>query len=105
MELQLRCPGRIAGKRIAESRKGPKRSGKRKELMNSETKITGNQVQITRLFNAPRPAVFAWWTRAENLQKWSGCKDATLCEIEMDFRVGGSFTQKMHIAGAGDFTI
>jgi uncharacterized protein YndB with AHSA1/START domain len=48
--------------------------------------------------------VFAWWTQAEKLQQWSGCKAATKCEIEMDFRVGGSFTQKMHIAGAGEFS-
>jgi uncharacterized protein YndB with AHSA1/START domain len=73
--------------------------------MKSETKPRGAQVQITRLFNAPRTLVFAYWTRAESLQKWSGCKGAVGCEIEMDFRVGGSFTQKMQITGAGDFTI
>jgi len=49
--------------------------------------------------------VFGWWSRAEKLQQWSGCKDATRCEIEMDFRVGGSFTQRMQIGGAGDFTV
>jgi len=70
----------------------------------SEVKISGNRIQITRVFDAPRPLVFAWWTQAEKLQQWSGCKAATKCEIEMDFRVGGSFTQKMHIAGAGEFS-
>ncbi len=72
--------------------------------MKSEVKISGNRIQITRVFDAPRPLVFAWWTQAEKLQQWSGCKAATKCEIEMDFRVGGSFTQKMHIAGAGEFS-
>ena len=72
--------------------------------MKSEVKITDSGLRITRVFDAPRAVVFAWWTVAEKLQQWSGCKDATRCEIEMDFRVGGSFTQKMHIAGAGDFT-
>jgi uncharacterized protein YndB with AHSA1/START domain len=72
--------------------------------MNSEVKISGNCIQITRVFDAPRQLVFAWWTQAEKLQQWSGCKAATKCEIEMDFRVGGSFTQKMHIAGAGEFS-
>ena len=73
--------------------------------MKSEVKITGKRLQITRVFDAPRPVVFGWWSQAEKLQQWSGCKDATKCEIEMDFRVGGSFTQKMQIAGAGAFTL
>jgi uncharacterized protein YndB with AHSA1/START domain len=72
--------------------------------MKSEVKISGNRLQITWVFDAPRQLVFAWWTQAEKLQQWSGCKAATKCEIEMDFRVGGSFTQKMHIAGAGEFS-
>src|ERR1700688_2476 len=62
--------------------------------MKSEVKISGNRLQITRIFDAPRQLVVAWWTQAEKLQQWSGCKVATKCEIEMDFRVGGSFTQK-----------
>jgi uncharacterized protein YndB with AHSA1/START domain len=73
--------------------------------MKSEVKMTGKRLQIMRVFDAPRPVVFGWWSQAEKLQQWSGCKDATKCEIEMDFRVGGSFTQKMHIAGAGEFTV
>jgi uncharacterized protein YndB with AHSA1/START domain len=72
--------------------------------MNSKVTITGRRLQITRVFHAPRHLVFAWWTQAEKLQQWSGCKDATRCEIEMDFRVGGSFTQKMQIAGCGEFS-
>lgn len=73
--------------------------------MKSEVTVQGNAVQITRVFDAPRDVVFGYWTQAEKLEKWSGCKEATKCEIQMDFRVGGSFTQKMHIAGAGDFSI
>ena len=69
--------------------------------MMSDVRISGNRLQITRVFNAPRRLVFGWWTRAEKLQQWSGCKEATQCEIVMDFRVGGSFTQKMQIAVQG----
>jgi uncharacterized protein YndB with AHSA1/START domain len=72
--------------------------------MKSEISIGGNRLQITRVFDAPRHLVFGWWTQAEKLQQWTGCKEATRCEIEMDFRVGGSFTQKMQIAGAGEFS-
>jgi uncharacterized protein YndB with AHSA1/START domain len=62
-------------------------------------------LQITRVFEAPRELVFSWWTEGEKMQQWSGCKEATHCEIQMDFRVGGGFTQKMQIGGKGVFTI
>jgi uncharacterized protein YndB with AHSA1/START domain len=62
-------------------------------------------LQITRLFDAPRNVVFSWWSSGEKLQRWSGCKEATRCEVQMDFRVGGGFTQKMQIAGKDTFTI
>ena len=69
--------------------------------MKSEVKISGNRLQITRVFDAPRHLVFGWWAQAEKLQQWSGCKEATRCEIVMDFRVGGSFTQRMLITAGG----
>jgi uncharacterized protein YndB with AHSA1/START domain len=62
--------------------------------MKCEISIGGNRLQITRVFDAPRHLVFGWWPQAEKLRQWSGCKEATKCEIVMDFRVGGSFTQK-----------
>jgi uncharacterized protein YndB with AHSA1/START domain len=70
--------------------------------MKSDVAIGGNSLQIARVFDAPRPLVFAFWTQAEKLRQWSGCKEATRCEIAMDFRVGGSFTQKMQIAAKGE---
>lgn len=73
--------------------------------MESEVKVSGNRLRITRMFNAPREIVFEWWTQAEKLQRWSGCKDATKCEIKMDFRVGGSFTQKMQITVPVNFRL
>jgi uncharacterized protein YndB with AHSA1/START domain len=72
--------------------------------MKSEVSIVGKRLQVKRKFKASRNQVFRWWANAEKLQQWSGCKEATSCEITMDFRVGGSFTQTMHIAGAGEFT-
>jgi uncharacterized protein YndB with AHSA1/START domain len=72
--------------------------------MKSEVTISGNRLQITRLFDAPRILVFSWWAQAEKLQQWSGCKEATKCEIQMDFRVGGSFTQKMQLGDACEFS-
>ncbi|MGD0299423.1 MAG: SRPBCC domain-containing protein [Bryobacteraceae bacterium] len=62
-------------------------------------------LEITRVFDAPRELVFSWWAEGWKMQQWSGCKEATHCEIQMDFRVGGGFTQKMQIGGKGVFTI
>ena len=73
--------------------------------MKSEVKITGNQMQITRVFDASPERVFAAWAQRDLLQRWTGCKDTTKVELEMDFRVGGSFTQKMNIAGVGEYSI
>jgi uncharacterized protein YndB with AHSA1/START domain len=73
--------------------------------MNSDLQITGNRIQITRVFDAPRERVFEAWKRPDLLERWSGCKDAAKVAITMDFRVGGSFTQKMDIHGAGQHTI
>jgi uncharacterized protein YndB with AHSA1/START domain len=73
--------------------------------MKSDVKITGNHLQITRVFDAPRERVFAAWKTREMLQRWSGCKETTRNDIELDFRVGGSFTHKMQIDGAGEHTI
>jgi uncharacterized protein YndB with AHSA1/START domain len=73
--------------------------------MKSEVIVSGNRLQVRRSFEAPRPLVFSWWTTPEKLQQWSGCKEAISCEIEMDFRVGGSFAQKLQITSRGEFTI
>lgn len=70
--------------------------------MKSEVSTNDNRLQVTRVFNAPRPLVFSWWATAEKYQQWSGCKEATRCEVVMDFRVGGSFVQKMQIAAHGE---
>jgi len=69
--------------------------------MKSEVNITGSRLRITRVFDAPRAEVFGWWASAEKLRQWSGCKETVSCEVVMDFRTGGSFTQKMRIAVQG----
>lgn len=69
--------------------------------MKSEVNTPGESFTLARVFNAPRSDVFRWWAEAERLQQWSGCKEATKCEVAMDFRVGGSFTQTMQISVRG----
>jgi uncharacterized protein YndB with AHSA1/START domain len=71
--------------------------------MKSDVKMGPGRLEITRVFDAPRERVFDWWKQPEKLRRWSGCKEATQCEVEMDFRVGGGFIQTMQIAGCGEF--
>jgi uncharacterized protein YndB with AHSA1/START domain len=72
--------------------------------MKSEVTIGDNRLQVTRIFNAPRQLVFAFWKEVERIKQWWGCKDTTKVECQMDFRVGGTFTYVMQITGAGEFS-
>jgi uncharacterized protein YndB with AHSA1/START domain len=72
--------------------------------MKSEVKVGDNRLQITRVFDAPRHLVFAFWKDVNRLEQWWGCKDTTKVECQMDFRIGGFFTCIMQITGAGEFT-
>ncbi len=72
--------------------------------MKSEVTVGDNRLQITRIFNAPRQLVFAFWKEVERIKQWWGCKDTTKVECQMDFRVGGTFTYVMQITGAGEFS-
>ncbi len=65
--------------------------------------MPGDSFTLSRVFDAPRYDVFRWWSEAEKLQQWSGCKEASNCQVVMDFRVGGSFTQKMRVAVDGKY--
>ena len=72
--------------------------------MKSEVKVGNNRLQITRIFDAPRRLVFACWKDIDKVQQWWGCKETTKVDCAMDFRVGGTFTFKMQITGAGEFS-
>jgi uncharacterized protein YndB with AHSA1/START domain len=67
--------------------------------MNSDIQITGDRLQITRTFAAPRGRVFSAFADPAKLQRWTGCKEAESVHCEADFRVGGAFTTTMHIGG------
>jgi uncharacterized protein YndB with AHSA1/START domain len=69
--------------------------------MKSDVTVTPGRLVVARTFRAPRALVFGFWTTAEKYQQWSTCREAVGCEVVMDFRVGGSFTQKMRISVNG----
>jgi uncharacterized protein YndB with AHSA1/START domain len=46
---------------------------------------------VTRIFDAPRSAVFDAWTRPEILGRWFGPKGWALVTCEIDLKVGGAW--------------
>jgi uncharacterized protein YndB with AHSA1/START domain len=48
-------------------------------------------LEITRVFDAPRPAVFASWTDARQLAQWWGPRGFSVMACKADVRVGGSW--------------
>jgi uncharacterized protein YndB with AHSA1/START domain len=57
------------------------------------TTPSDREIQLTRLFDAPRQLVFDAMTRPEHVRRWWGCLSAShsvpVCEI--DLRVGGAW--------------
>jgi uncharacterized protein YndB with AHSA1/START domain len=62
-----------------------------------------NELNITRIFDAPRELVWKAWTEPEHFKRWWGPKNFTCPVCEMDFRVGGRYLNCMRSADGKDF--
>ena len=51
----------------------------------------GQELIITRIFDAPRELVWKAWTDPEHAMRWWGPKDFTSPVCKIDFRVGGKY--------------
>jgi uncharacterized protein YndB with AHSA1/START domain len=49
------------------------------------------EVSMTRVFAAPRHAVFEAWTKPEHVSRWWGWRSSTMAVCEIDLRVGGAY--------------
>ncbi|MFD0696478.1 SRPBCC family protein [Paenibacillus sp. GCM10027628] len=63
---------------------------------NTVTSVAGQELRITRVFNAPRELVFKAWTDPEHLPNWWGPKGFTNTVQEIDIRTGGVWRFIMH---------
>jgi uncharacterized protein YndB with AHSA1/START domain len=50
-----------------------------------------NELNITRIFNAPRERVWEAWTEPQQVKIWWGPKDFTAPFIKIDFHIDGAF--------------
>ncbi|MCZ6789417.1 MAG: SRPBCC domain-containing protein [Chloroflexi bacterium] len=57
--------------------------------MQGATESQGQDLVMTREFDAPRPLVWRCWTEAELFQQWYGPQGFTIPQCTIDLRVGG----------------
>src|ERR1700723_2036549 len=59
-------------------------------------KNKSNEIKITRLYDAPRQAVWEAWTDPKQTAQWWGPRGFTLTTHSKDLRSGGSWRYTMH---------
>ncbi len=69
---------------------------------NKTTVRTEHELEITRVFEAPRELVWRAWTEAELFQRWYGPKGFTIPHCTIDLRVGGTHLFCMRSPGGQD---
>jgi uncharacterized protein YndB with AHSA1/START domain len=77
--------------------------------MNTTATIKENniQLQLTRVFDAPREIVFKAWTDGNQFRQWFGaaaCNGASLQSTKVDARVGGKYRLQVRSADGEYFT-
>jgi uncharacterized protein YndB with AHSA1/START domain len=63
----------------------------------------GNDILITRIFDAPRELVWKAWTDPEHVKRWWGPKNFTAPFVQIDFRVGGKYLSCMRSAEGKEY--
>jgi uncharacterized protein YndB with AHSA1/START domain len=66
------------------------------------TAIEQRTLTITRIFDAPREAVWNAWTDPEHVMRWWGPRAYTSPAAKMDLRVGGTYVFCMRSEGGMD---
>lgn len=71
--------------------------------MSTDIKYENGKLYVTRVYAAPRAAVFDAWIETSKVDQWWGCAQTTAVRSEIEPRVGGKYNHLMTIEGAGDF--
>jgi uncharacterized protein YndB with AHSA1/START domain len=67
------------------------------------TGVTGRELVITRMFDAPRELVWKAWTQCDLLKRWWGPKNFTAPYCKIDLRVGGKYLYCMRSPEGQDY--
>ena len=63
--------------------------------MSTEILYENERLTVTRIYSAPREAVFDAWIATSKVELWWGCADATEVKSEIEPRVGGRYHHNM----------
>ncbi len=66
---------------------------------------TEGELEITRVFDAPRSLVWRCWTEEELLKQWFGPQGFTISHCTIDLKVGGKFLLCMRSPGGQEMWI
>ncbi|MCP3918032.1 MAG: hypothetical protein GY711_20990 [bacterium] len=69
--------------------------------MTSEVKFENGQLIVSRVYDAPREAVFEAWIETSKVGQWWGCTECTAVRSEIEPRVGGTYNNHMTVQGRG----
>lgn len=89
--------------RVAEERNAVEGLNETLGRLGDKLAAIGDEVVVSRFFNAPRDVVFDNWTKAEHLKRWWAPKDWTTPACTVDLRVGGTFHYCMRSPDGKDF--
>jgi uncharacterized protein YndB with AHSA1/START domain len=64
--------------------------------------VTGREIVVVRVLDAPRELVFEAWTRPEHLLHWWAPKGCTTPACKVDLRIGGAFHYCMRLPEGRD---
>jgi len=67
------------------------------------TVISDLEIQLTRVFNAPRELVFEAHSTCEHVRHWWGTRGHTMVTCEMDFRTGGRWRFVLRKANGNEY--
>ncbi len=73
--------------------------------MKNEIKVVGDNLHITRTFEAPVERVFDAWANADRRRQWSGCEGSECKSFTHEFRAGGRYRQILEIPNCGEIVM
>ena len=71
--------------------------------MSTESSFSKGTLTITRLYDAPREAVFDAWIETSKVQQWWGCAQTTAVRSEIEPKIGGVYNHHMTLGEMGEF--